>query len=170
MLKIVRDRWGVAHITGKTRADVLFGSGYVTAEDRNLLMQLVRGPSRIAALDVPGLDAFSLALSGQIFIPSQQTEDFLATQFQVLQSQARRGEGSSPTSTHSSRGECIHPEDGAADSDVDAERLRRLGRADRRDFRRRRRRRGAAFGVPQRAADTPRARRRAGRPGTTCAR
>jgi acyl-homoserine lactone acylase PvdQ len=92
-LKIARDTWGVAHITGKTRADVLFGSGYVTAEDRNLLMQLVRGPSRIAALDVPGLDAFSLALSGRIFIPSQQTEDFLAAQFEVLQSQGAKGKG-----------------------------------------------------------------------------
>ena len=39
---------------------------------------------------MPGLDAFSLALSGQIFIPSQQTEDFLATQFQVLQSQGAK--------------------------------------------------------------------------------
>ena len=90
-LKIVRDKWGVAHITGKTRADVMFGSGYVTAEDRNLLMQLVRGPSRIAALDVPGLDAFSLALSGRVFIPSQQAEDFLAAQYQVLESRGAKG-------------------------------------------------------------------------------
>ena len=90
-LKIVRDKWDVAHITGKTRADVMFGSGYVTAEDRNLLMQLVRGPSRIAALDVPGLDAFSLALSGRVFIPSQQAEDFLAAQYQVLESRGAKG-------------------------------------------------------------------------------
>ena len=90
-LKIVRDKWDVAHITGKTRADVMFGSGYVTAEDRNLLMQLVRGPSRIAALDVPGLDAFSLALSGRVFIPSEQAEDFLAAQYQVLESHGAKG-------------------------------------------------------------------------------
>ncbi len=90
-LKIVRDKWDVAHITGKTRADVMFGSGFVTAEDRNLLMQLVRGPSRIAALDVPGLDAFSLALSGRIFIPSRQAEDFLASQYQVLEDAGAKG-------------------------------------------------------------------------------
>jgi acyl-homoserine lactone acylase PvdQ len=90
-LKIVRDKWGVAHITGKTRADVMYGAGWVTAQDRNLLMQLVRGPSRIAALDVPGLNAFSLALSGQRFIPSQQAEDFLASQVQVLESQGAKG-------------------------------------------------------------------------------
>ena len=91
-LKIVRDKWDVAHITGKTRADVMYGSGWVTAEDRNLLMQLVRSPSRIAALDVPGLDAFGLALSGRIFIPSQQAEDFLAAQMQVLESQGAKGQ------------------------------------------------------------------------------
>ncbi len=90
-LKIVRDKWDVAHITGKTRADVMFGSGFVTAEDRNLLMQLVRGPSRIAALDVPGLDAFSLALSGRIFIPSRQAEDFLASQYKVLEDAGAKG-------------------------------------------------------------------------------
>jgi acyl-homoserine lactone acylase PvdQ len=90
-LKIVRDKWDVPHITGKTRADVMYGAGYVTAEDRNLLMQLVRGPSRIAALDVPGIDAFGLALSGRIFIPSQQAEDFLASQYQVLESQGAKG-------------------------------------------------------------------------------
>ena len=90
-LKILRDKWDVAHITGKTRADVMFGSGFVTAEDRNLLMQLVRGPSRIAALDVPGLDAFSLALSGRIFIPSRQAEDFLASQYQVLEDAGPKG-------------------------------------------------------------------------------
>jgi acyl-homoserine lactone acylase PvdQ len=91
-LKIVRDKWDVAHVTGKTRADVMYGSGWVTAEDRNLLMQLVRGPSRIAALDVPGLDAFGLALSGRIFVPSQQAEDFLAAQAQVLESQGAKGQ------------------------------------------------------------------------------
>ncbi len=90
-LKIVRDKWGVAHITGKTRADVMFGSGWITAQDRNLLMQLVRGPSRIAALDVPGLNAFSLALSGRIYVPSQQAEDFLAAQVQVLETQGAKG-------------------------------------------------------------------------------
>jgi len=90
-LKIVRDKWGVAHVTGKTRADVMYGSGWVTAEDRNLLMQLVRGPSRIAALDVPGLDAFGLALSGRVFIPSQQAETFLAEQYRVLEGLGAKG-------------------------------------------------------------------------------
>ncbi len=90
-LRIARDKWGVAHITGKTRADVWFGAGWVTGEDRNLLLQIIRAPARMAALDVPGLDAFSVALSGQTFVPSQQAEDFLAAQVQLLQSQGAKG-------------------------------------------------------------------------------
>jgi acyl-homoserine lactone acylase PvdQ len=84
-LKIVRDSWGVAHITGKTRDDVMFGDGWVTGEDRNLLLQLIRGPARIAALDVPGLNAFSLALSGKVFQPSDAAEQQLSAQLQLLQ-------------------------------------------------------------------------------------
>jgi len=90
-LRIARDKWGVAHIMGKTRADVWFGAGWVTGEDRNLLLQIIRAPARMAALDVPGLDAFSVALSGQTFVPSQQAEDFLAAQVQLLQSQGAKG-------------------------------------------------------------------------------
>ena len=60
---VVRDSFGVAHVTGKTEADVAFGAGWVTAEDRGTLLQLLRGPARIAALDVPGLDPFEVAFS-----------------------------------------------------------------------------------------------------------
>jgi acyl-homoserine lactone acylase PvdQ len=90
-LRIARDKWGVAHITGKTRADVMFGAGWVTGEDRNLLLQIIRGPARIAALDVPGLDAFGIALSGRAFLPSQQAEDFLTAQVQLLRNQGAKG-------------------------------------------------------------------------------
>ncbi len=90
-LRLARDKWGVAHITGKSRADVLFGAGWVTGEDRNLLLQIIRAPARMAALDVPGLDAFSVALSGQTFVPSQQAEDFLAAQVQLLRNQGPKG-------------------------------------------------------------------------------
>jgi acyl-homoserine lactone acylase PvdQ len=77
---IQRDRWGVPHITGKTAADVAFGAGWVTAEDRGLLLELLRGPARAAALDIPGVGPVELALSGKIFVPSEQTEAFLAQQ------------------------------------------------------------------------------------------
>jgi acyl-homoserine lactone acylase PvdQ len=77
---IYRDAFDVPHIYGKTRADTEFGAGWATAEDRGLDLQLLRGPARIAALDVPGYDAFSVALSARTFVPSAATEAFLAQQ------------------------------------------------------------------------------------------
>ena len=88
---ITRDRWGVPHVKGKTAQDVAFGAGWATAADRQLIMELLRGPGRIAALDVPGVNAFSLALSGRQFRPSAQTEARLAEQFALLRAQGMRG-------------------------------------------------------------------------------
>ena len=64
-----------------------YGAGWVTAADRGLLLQLIRGPARIAALDVPGLDPLALALSGKTFVPSPQAEAFLANQLDAVRSQ-----------------------------------------------------------------------------------
>lgn len=83
-LVIRRDRWQVPHITGKRDIDVAYGAGWVTAQDRQLLIELMRGPGRIAALDVPGLDAFAAALSGKLFVPSAATEARLTAQFKLL--------------------------------------------------------------------------------------
>ena len=82
---ILRDRWDVPHIYGKTRAGVEFGAGYATAEDRLLLMQLLRGPGRIAALDVPGIDPFAVAFAAQEFVPSAQAEAILAKQIDLVE-------------------------------------------------------------------------------------
>jgi acyl-homoserine lactone acylase PvdQ len=73
-LTIARDAYGVAHITGTTRDDVSWGAGFVTGEDRNLLLQLGRGPARAAVADVPGLNAFGLVTSAKSFEPSAQAE------------------------------------------------------------------------------------------------
>ena len=89
---IVRDRFGVAHVTGKSERDVAFGAGWVTAADRGLLLQLIRGPARIAALDVPGLDPLALALSGRTFVPSADAEAFLANQLDALRAQGPTGQ------------------------------------------------------------------------------
>jgi acyl-homoserine lactone acylase PvdQ len=59
-LTIVRDRFDVPHITGKTKDDVTFGAGWVLQEDRGLLLTQGRYPGRMAALDAPGIDAFGL--------------------------------------------------------------------------------------------------------------
>jgi acyl-homoserine lactone acylase PvdQ len=88
---ISRDRWGVPHVVGKTDVEVAFGAGWATAADRQLIIELLRGPGRIAALDAPGVDAFSLALSGRSFRPSAQTEAFLAAQYKLLAAQGERG-------------------------------------------------------------------------------
>ena len=88
---ISRDRFGVPHVSGKTQAGVAFGAGWVTAADRGLLLQLIRGPARVAALDVPGIDPFALALSGKTFVPSRQTEDALANQIDALRAQGATG-------------------------------------------------------------------------------
>jgi acyl-homoserine lactone acylase PvdQ len=89
---IVRDSFGVAHVTGKTEGDVAFGAGWVTAADRGLLLQLIRGPARIAALDIPGLDPFALALAGGTFVPSAGAEAFLSNQMDALRAQGETGQ------------------------------------------------------------------------------
>ncbi len=88
---IQRDKWDVPHVTGKTQADVEYGAGWATAEDRGLLLQLIRGPARAAALDIPGIDPIGLALSGKTFVPSAQTEAFLAKQLDLLRAQGALG-------------------------------------------------------------------------------
>ncbi|MDH3706535.1 MAG: penicillin acylase family protein, partial [Acidimicrobiia bacterium] len=81
---IVYDEFGVAHVHGETRADVAFGAGWVSARDRGLLIQLGRGPARVAVADVPGINAFGLVTSGQSFVPSASTEALLDEQVELL--------------------------------------------------------------------------------------
>jgi acyl-homoserine lactone acylase PvdQ len=90
-VRIFRDEFGVAHVNGKTEVDVAYGAGWVTAADRGLLLQLIRGPARVAALDVPGLDPLALALSGKTFVPSAQAEAFLSNQIDAVRSQRSIG-------------------------------------------------------------------------------
>jgi acyl-homoserine lactone acylase PvdQ len=90
-VRILRDRWDVPHVYGRTRADVEFGAGYATAEDRFILMELLRGPGRLAALDVPGLDPFALATSGRQFVPSAAAEARVAEQLDLIRSSGAKG-------------------------------------------------------------------------------
>jgi acyl-homoserine lactone acylase PvdQ len=82
--RILYDEYGVAHISGRTRADLAFGAGWVTARDRGLLLQLGRGPARAAVADIPGVDAFGLVTSGQSFVPSAATEQLVSDQVDLL--------------------------------------------------------------------------------------
>jgi acyl-homoserine lactone acylase PvdQ len=90
-VKITRDAFGVAHVSGTTEANVAYGAGWVTAADRGLLLQLIRGPARVAALDVPGLDPLALALTGKSFVPSAEAEAFLSNQLDAVRSQRTVG-------------------------------------------------------------------------------
>jgi len=86
-VRIVRDRWGVPHVYGSTRGNVHFGAGWATAQDRGLLLQLLRWAGRIAALDIPGVNPFAVALSGRRFYPSAQTEAVLKAQERLVSRQ-----------------------------------------------------------------------------------
>jgi acyl-homoserine lactone acylase PvdQ len=83
-LEVLYDEFGVAHITGETRADVAFGAGWVTVRDRSILLDFGRGPARAAVADIPGIDAFSLVTSATEFIPSEEAEQLVTDQVQVL--------------------------------------------------------------------------------------
>jgi acyl-homoserine lactone acylase PvdQ len=69
----------------------MFGAGWATAQDRGLFLESIRGPARVAALDVPGLDAFRLATSLRQFTPSAATERFLARQARPLRRAGAKG-------------------------------------------------------------------------------
>jgi acyl-homoserine lactone acylase PvdQ len=84
-LTIQRDSYGVPHIYGKTRADVMFGSGWATAQDRSLFIETIRGPARIAAVDPPGLDALSVATQLRQFQPTAATEKFIGRQAKLVE-------------------------------------------------------------------------------------
>jgi acyl-homoserine lactone acylase PvdQ len=83
-LTVRRDSFSVPHVEASTRDDVMYGIGFVTAEDRTLLMDTLRGPGRIAAVDAPGLNPFQIAQSFQPFNPSPETEAFLASQIDLV--------------------------------------------------------------------------------------
>jgi len=82
---IVRDRYNVPHVTGKTMADGVWASGYLLAEDRGLLLQQARYAARVAAIDVPNITALGLITSLQPFVPSKRTEREIAKQTEVLE-------------------------------------------------------------------------------------
>jgi penicillin amidase len=83
-LRLTYDDYGIPHVYGKTRADVAFGAGWSTARDRGLLLQVGRGPARVAVADVPGIDAFSLVTSAQSFVPSPEAEALVTRQRELL--------------------------------------------------------------------------------------
>ena len=90
-VSIVYDKWGVPHIRAKRRADVMYGAGFVSARDRQLLLELGRPLGRLTVLDPPGLNAFGLVVSGRSFEPTAQADRIVARQAGVLRRSGRKG-------------------------------------------------------------------------------
>src|SRR4051812_17866156 len=91
-VKITRDRFNVPHITGRNRDDLDWASGWVTEEDRALLLAQGRWAARFAALDVPGVDAFSLVTGLKRVTVTKQADKLIDTE-QTAALRARGAEG-----------------------------------------------------------------------------
>ncbi len=70
--RIRRDAYGVPHVFSDTDDGVVFGAGYVIAEDRNLLINQARDNGLAAALDIPGAPAINLILGLYSYTPTPQ--------------------------------------------------------------------------------------------------
>jgi acyl-homoserine lactone acylase PvdQ len=88
---ITRDAFHVPHVNATTYDGGVWAAGWIAAEDRNLLGQQARFNARVAAIDVPGLNAVTLISGLQNFVPSQQTEDEVAKQTQALLAHGEEG-------------------------------------------------------------------------------
>jgi acyl-homoserine lactone acylase PvdQ len=67
---IVRDRFNVPHISAPTREAIDWATGWVTEEDRSLVLSVGRYPARLAAVDAPNTSAFSLVTGVKSVVPS----------------------------------------------------------------------------------------------------
>ena len=90
-VRILRDKFNVPHITGRTNDDVTWGAGWVVAHDRQLLLEQARYNSRVAVVDAPGLSAIDLIVGLKSFTPSRQTERELAKEVGKLKRYGRSG-------------------------------------------------------------------------------
>jgi acyl-homoserine lactone acylase PvdQ len=73
-VRIIRDRFNVPHIYGKTNDDVTWGAGWALGHDRELLLEQARYNARVAVVDAPGETAIDLIVGLKTFVPSAQTE------------------------------------------------------------------------------------------------
>ena len=89
--RLFRDKFNVQHIYGRTNDAVTWGSGWVLAEDRRLLLEQARYNSRVAVIDAPGLSAIGLVVGLKTFKPSAQTERELAKEVGKLKKYGKRG-------------------------------------------------------------------------------
>src|SRR5919206_647279 len=77
---IVRDRFGVPHIYGKTRDGAMFGIGYATAEDRLFFIDVLRHLGRAQLANFAGGTPSNVELDREIWQTAPYTEDDLQRQ------------------------------------------------------------------------------------------
>jgi acyl-homoserine lactone acylase PvdQ len=89
---IKRTEYAVPYVYGTTNDDVTWGAGWVTAEDRGLLLKQARYVGLTAAVGVPGVSAITLLSTLSNFKPSKETNDFVEkTQTSAILAQGARG-------------------------------------------------------------------------------
>jgi acyl-homoserine lactone acylase PvdQ len=88
---VTRDRFGVPHVKATSQSGVIWGAGWVIAQDRELLLEQARYNARVSAIGAPGLDALPLITGLRTFEPSRQTEREIAKQTRVLRAAGPRG-------------------------------------------------------------------------------
>jgi len=81
---IIRDRFDVPHVSASTHNGGVWAAGWITAEDRGLLLRQARYDSLVAAIDAPGISAIGLVEHLKSFVPSRRTSSVVARQTQVL--------------------------------------------------------------------------------------
>jgi acyl-homoserine lactone acylase PvdQ len=91
-VRIVRDRFNVPHIYGKTHDDVVWGAGWILQEDRGLLLAEARYPARFAAIDAPGISSINLIVGiKQVKVTPQVDQLIESEQTGLLKQQGKRG-------------------------------------------------------------------------------
>ncbi len=90
-LTVTRDAYNVPHIVADTEEKGIWAAGYLTLEDRNVLLGIARYNGRVAALDIPGLSAVGLTAQRKVFRPYPATDEILNKQAKVLKDQGPEG-------------------------------------------------------------------------------
>jgi acyl-homoserine lactone acylase PvdQ len=91
--RIKRDAYGVPHIYSDTDPGVIFGAGYVEAEDRTLLLDQARANGVAGLIDIPGVPAIQLVLGLYTYKPTRKViDDATALQTQAIRRSGAGGE------------------------------------------------------------------------------
>ncbi len=90
--RIRRDAYGVPNVYSDADDGVIFGAGYVTAQDRSLLLDQVRDNGIAGAIDLPGAPAIQLVLGLYRYTPTARVRrQVVARQDRALRAAGTKG-------------------------------------------------------------------------------